>query len=198
MSLPRFDRLPAARREHILGVARKHLARDGEQCSYNAIIAEAGISKTSAYLYFDGKDDLTAEVYRDLARRLRAVIGAWQPCPSPDAFWSRLESTSLALQRHLAEHPEDARLLTRPGALNGAEEFDRTWFTDLVRDGQRLHVVRQDVQENLVVDATRALFRVFDLHALREAAQGGEWNQTAAFVLLRSMWRPSLDETKTS
>jgi AcrR family transcriptional regulator len=196
MPSPRFQRLPDERRAAILAVARRHLARDGEACSYNAIVAEVGISKTSAYLYFDGKDDLVRAVYQDLAERLRQVIGSWEPTPSPRAFWDRLEATSDALQAHLLAHPDDLGLLSRGAPSSSEQEFDEAWFSALVRDGIRHGIVRQDVPEPLLVAATRAVFRVLDADALKTLASGGTVDTPAAFGLLRGLWQGPSRQSK--
>jgi AcrR family transcriptional regulator len=120
--LPRFERLAPGNRAAILAVARSHFARDGRDgASFNRIIADAGISKTSAYHYFDGKDDLFAAVAADTAARVTAVLGPWQPVRTGDELWARLADGSGRLLAYLREHPDDRAVLAAaaPGAGPG-------------------------------------------------------------------------------
>ncbi|WP_128643244.1 TetR/AcrR family transcriptional regulator [Streptomyces sp. SS] len=94
MPLLRFDRLPAERQESILTVARRHFADHGtEAASYNKIIEAAGFSKTAAYHYFDGWEDLLAAVLDGVLGRLLGALGPWtaardEPeCRVPSRRW---------------------------------------------------------------------------------------------------------------
>lgn len=190
MPSPRFERLPPERRAQILDVATSHIAREGPAAaSYNQIIAAAGISKTSAYLYFDGKEDLIGEVFRALGARLSERLGGWRPAPSARAFWTRLRATSQALQGYLVEHPDDLALLGHlpPDAtpLDGD-----SWLAAVVENGQALGVIRRDVELPLLTSATRAVLRVGDAHVLGAMLQGEAADDAPVWALLRGMWRP--------
>ena len=189
MPSPRFRRLPVARRRHLLDVARHHLARDGAQtASYNQIIADAGISKTSAYLYFDGRDDLVAEVFRDLGVRLAACLGAWQPVTSPKAFWKQLRAASDALRRHLVDHPDDLALVARP--LPGWEPLAaEPWLDAMLADGRAHEVVRRDIDPELMRSATLALLQVGDAYVIDDLLAGGRGDAAPVWKLLKAMWR---------
>lgn len=182
MPLPRFDRLPAGTRAGILAIARTHFARDGfDAASYNKIIAEAGISKTSAYHYFDGKADLHDAVLADVAARVASVVGDWSPTSDPGAFWSALTSAGRDLLTHLAAHPEDRALLaSSPGVDAGA------WVVAMVADAVRLRLVREDEHE-LMVALTEAVLGGLDRYAL---ARPDRTAQTAAQMpqLLARLW----------
>ncbi|MFJ3964552.1 TetR/AcrR family transcriptional regulator [Streptomyces sp. NPDC090036] len=170
--LPRFHRLPAERQEAILGVARAHFAEHGpESASYNKIIEAAGFSKTAAYQYFDGREDLLAAVLDDVLDRLLGVLGPWTPARDEAEFWARLEAGTRALVAHLQAHPDDLALAdaavgrARGGAWLG-------WFQAVVEDGQRLGFIRTDVDRALLAGATAAVMRAADewaLSALRAA-----------------------------
>ncbi len=189
MVLPRFQRLPASRRHEILAVAQGHLAREGEAASYNQIIADAGISKTTAYLYFDGKADLVGEVRRDLMERLAAVLGPWRPTGSEGRFWAQLEAQRATLHAHLAAHPDDVAILAqRPGADEVAV-FD-AWFDGLVDEGVALGVIRADVERPLLIAATRALFGCLDARALTAWERGERLDAEPGWQLLRGLWSP--------
>ncbi|MFI6985904.1 TetR/AcrR family transcriptional regulator [Embleya sp. NPDC050154] len=166
MPLPRFDRLPPERRELILGVARRHFAEHGtEGASYNKIIEAVGVSKTAAYHYFDGREDLLAVVLEGVFERLLGAIGPWVPARDEADFRSRFAAGSAALAAHLRDHPEDLALADAAiGRADGGRWLD--WFGALVTDGQRLGVIRTDVDHGLLVSVTAAVVRAADAWAL--------------------------------
>ena len=78
MAHPRFSRLDPERQQAILDVAAEEFAEHGfDAASYNRIIERAGISKGSAYYYFEGKDDLYATVLETSLAGLEEQVGAW-------------------------------------------------------------------------------------------------------------------------
>ncbi|MFD9302084.1 TetR/AcrR family transcriptional regulator [Streptomyces sp. NPDC060048] len=197
MPLPRFDRLPAERRELILGVARRHFAEHGtEGASYNQIIEAAGISKTAAYHYFDGREDLLTAVLDGVFHRLLDALGPWDPARDEDDFRSRFAAGSAALATHLRDHPEDLALADAAIGRTHAGPW-RDWFGALVADGRRLGVIRTDVDHGLMVSVTAAVIRAADAWALArmtteplaEAADSPEGEAPAQlWRLLRGLW----------
>lgn len=195
MPAPRYQRLPRERQAEILAVARRHFARDGaEGASYNKLIADAGISKTTAYLYFDGKDDLLAEVRRDLHARLAAVLGTWDEAAHADAFWAQLATASEALVRHLQSHPDDLALLQQPHQAP-PELAPERWFDALLTNGCALGVIRREVPRLLLRSATMALFRALDEWALASLGRGEPVSFEGAWALLRGLWGSPAEET---
>jgi AcrR family transcriptional regulator len=189
MPSPRFLRLDPTRQAQILDVAAAHVARAGpEAASYNQIIAEAGISKTSAYLYFDGKDDLVREVFRALAARVSSLIGPWRPVECAASFWAQLASTSRALQQHLAEHPETLALL-RHAPADAPFDGEDAWFADLLANGQAVGVIRGDVPGSLLAAATRAVLRAGDAWVVAAMCEGAPGDDAPVWALLAGMWR---------
>jgi AcrR family transcriptional regulator len=182
MPLPRFERLPAQTRARILAVARAHFARDGfEAASYNKIISDAGMSKTTAYHYFDGKADLYAAVLADVEARVASVVGEWHPAPDPETFWSAVAATSRALLAHLADHPEDRAVLAASPAVDAGP-----WVGALVADAVRLGLVTPDEHE-LMAELTGAVLGALDRHALARPDRAA---QVAAQMpqLLARLW----------
>ncbi|MEU7607389.1 TetR/AcrR family transcriptional regulator [Streptomyces sp. NPDC041003] len=166
MPLPRFDRLPAERRELILGVARRHFAEHGtEGASYNKIIEAARVSKTAAYHYFDGREDLLTAVLDGVLERLLDALGPWVPARDEADFRSRFAAGSVALAAHLRDHPEDLALADAAIGRTHAGPW-LNWFGALVTDGQRLGVIRGDVDHGLLVSVTAAVIRAADAWAL--------------------------------
>ncbi|MFG3406620.1 TetR/AcrR family transcriptional regulator [Streptomyces sp. NPDC048142] len=199
MPLPRFDRLPAERQEFILGVARHHFAEHGaEAASYNKIIEAAGFSKTAAYHYFDGKEDLLAAVLSGVLGRLLGALGPWVPARDEAEFWSRLDTGASALATHLRAHPDDLALADAAiGHTHEGPWLD--WFDALVANGQQLGFIRTDVDRGLLVAVTAAVVRAADAWALAHMQSPAEPEGVAAAVaeldagkqlwsLLRGLW----------
>lgn len=199
--LPRFHRLPAERQEAILTVARAHFAEHGPaSASYNKIIEAAGFSKTAAYQYFDGREDLLGAVLDDVLDRLLGVLGPWTPARDEVDFWARLEAGSRALVAHLSTHPDDLALADAAvGRAQGGVWLG--WFGAVVEDGQRLGLIRTDVAPALLAGATAAVMRAADawaLTALRTAPPEGSATQAVSgseqvWSLLRGLWSGGAD-----
>ncbi|MFB8076676.1 TetR/AcrR family transcriptional regulator [Streptomyces sp. NPDC056013] len=208
MPLPRFDRLPAERREHILGTARRHFAEHGaEGASYNKIIEAAGVSKTAAYHYFDGREDLLNAVLDGVLARLLGALGPWAPARHEADFRSRFAGGSAALATHLRDHPEDLALADAAIGRTHTGPW-LAWFEALVTDGQRLGMIRTDVDHGFLVSATAAVIRAADTWALArmttdriplEAADSPDDEAPAQlWCLLRGMWGGAASTTTTA
>ncbi|MFJ7421725.1 TetR/AcrR family transcriptional regulator [Streptomyces uncialis] len=186
--LPRFHRQPAERQAAILAVARRHFAEQGPgTASYNKIIEAAGISKTAAYHYFDGREDLLAAVLDDVLARLLGALGPWTPALDAAGFWARLESGTEALLGHLRTHPDDLAL-AGPAVSRGQGAPWLDWFEALVEDGQRIGVIRTDVDRGLLVSATTAVLGAADEWALTSLAEGRDPARDQVWELLRGLW----------
>ncbi|MEU8760057.1 TetR/AcrR family transcriptional regulator [Streptomyces sp. NPDC048659] len=197
MPLPRFYRLPAERQDLILATARRHFAEHGaEGASYNKIIEAAGFSKTAAYHYFDGREDLLSAVLDGVLGRLLGALGAWSPVGDEAGFWARLEAGAGALAAHLHEHPDDLALADAAiGHARDGNEPWLAWFDAMVANGQRLGVIRTDVDRGLLVTVTAAVVRAADTWALARMkvsqgpagpAEGDASGQL--WSLLRGLW----------
>jgi AcrR family transcriptional regulator len=200
MPLPRFHRLPAERRAEILRVARRSFAEDGPAtASYNKIITAAGISKTAAYQYFDGREDLLTAVLDDLADRLLDRLGPWSPAADPAAFWRELRAGAQRLRRHLAEHPDDLALADAAVA-RAAERTDRSpgaapaggvdaWLAAVVDNGRQLGIVRPDLDPELVLAATAGVLRAGDAWLLAAVRAGRPADlEEQVWSLLAGVW----------
>ncbi|MFG3442212.1 TetR/AcrR family transcriptional regulator [Nonomuraea sp. NPDC047897] len=184
MPLPRFYRLPTDRREAILRVARAHFARDGaDRASYNQIIAELGISKTSAYQYFDGKEDLFRGVLDDVHARMSQALGDWRDAGTAEQFWERLRAASNRLVAHGLAHPEDLALLDARTAQDPAP-----WLAPVIDNGRALGVIRTDVDRELMLAATAAVLRVADVW-LATRLRDGATVPDVTWSLVRGLWR---------
>lgn len=185
MPLPRFDRLTASTRTAILAVARSHFARDGRDgASFNRIIADAGISKTTAYHYFDGKDDLFAAVVADTTDRVLTVLGPWVGVDTADALWEQLTAGTQRLVAHLHEHPDDrAVLAVAPQAANG-----NPWIAELVGNGVRIGLIDTHPDPELITMATVGVIGAVDGWAVSRPGALSEQAGAALTVLLKRLW----------
>ncbi|WP_072753227.1 TetR/AcrR family transcriptional regulator [Rhodococcus maanshanensis] len=188
MPLPRFTRLPAEERRQILEVAQHAFATDGtEHASYNQIIAAAGISKSSAYNYFDGRDDLLHTVLDDIAVRLAAALGPWRRIDDHDEFWAAIHAAGTALGAHLAEHPDDLALID-PAFLLREQGTFAGWVADVVDNGVANGIVTADCDRDLLVAATAAVIRAGDAWAADQLRAGRSPDQEQPWSLVRNLW----------
>ena len=181
MPLPRFERLPSLQRARILGIARRAFANGGfGAVSYDQLIVEIGISKTSAYQYFDGKNDLFHSVLDDVARRAVGALRAWEPSLDSHTFWSQLQAASNRLVAHLANNPDDLALIDAAlsRASGGQAPGDQapgdqapgdaaeTWMRSLLADGAQLGVIDSPLAPDLLLSVTAAVFNAMDRWAV--------------------------------
>ncbi|GAA1558952.1 helix-turn-helix domain-containing protein [Streptomyces globosus] len=185
MPLPRFDRLPPETRAAVLAAARGHFARDGKDAaSFNRIIAEAGISKTSAYHYFGSKDDLFAADAADTAARALAALGPWEDAATERRFWEQLTDGTARLSAHLRDHPDDRAVLAAAG---GAAD-DGGWTARLVENGLRIGLIDPLADRELLTAATRALIDAADAWALARPPLPAARTAETLRTLLTRLW----------
>jgi len=193
MPLPRFHRLETQEQLRILDVARRHFAAHGRDgASLNAIIAEAGISKTSAYHYFDGKDDVFGAVVEVVVERLAATLGPWTLVTSPQEFWQQFTDSSQRLSTHLAQEPADRAVLAEVARGGHADALDPWW--DAALDSARdLGLISTELDRSLVADASRAVLAAVDAWSLERPAVSATDASMALRSLLSAIWRAPND-----
>ena len=77
----------AERRARILDALRRCILRQGYAAtSFNELAQEAGMSPSHVFYYFQGKDAVLQELYRDLAQRLLANVSLLQGQPPEQQF----------------------------------------------------------------------------------------------------------------
>ena len=163
MPLPRFNRLAPQSQAAILAVAQEHFARDGKDAaSFNQIIADAGISKTSAYHYFDGKDDLFNAVLAHAAQRILKELGPWERVSTVDALWTQVEAGAATLWRYAQDNPADRAIL----ATVHMTEPDQ-WVQDLVTNADALGLLARGTDRDLITALTDSVLHALDQWALR-------------------------------
>jgi hypothetical protein len=148
------DRLAPDMLSHHLAHIRSRVARrpllppPRPQRSHHTIKV-AGISKTSAYQYFDGREDLLSIVLTGVRARLIECLGQWTDTATAEQFWRQLPGAADRLRRHLAEHPDDLALADAAEAAAAraaaVESEAQHWLAAVVANGRTLGVIRADV-----------------------------------------------------
>ena len=169
MPRPRFDRLAADKRQHILAVAAEEFATHGfAGASLNRIIDQAGISKGAAYYYFDDKADLFGTV-------LRYGMEAFRPAPDAaldldrldrDSFWPAVLRSYQSLLDAIRREPWLTALgkmfygpppsPTLGSLVDEQLSLARDWLGGLVARGQQVGAVRTDLPGGLLLTVLAA------------------------------------------
>ncbi|MFI6498943.1 TetR/AcrR family transcriptional regulator [Nonomuraea typhae] len=147
-------------RRRLLGEATRLFAERGfEGTSVQEIVAAAGVTKGAMYHYFDSKDDLLHEIYARVLRmqmeRLTQIADEDRPVKDRlrDAAADVVETTTANL--------DDSKIFFRsmhllaPETQKNVRAERRRYherFRDLVTEGQREGVFRDDIQAEIVVD----------------------------------------------
>jgi AcrR family transcriptional regulator len=98
------------KREDIMRAALELMAEQGFHGAPMAMVADrARVGAGTIYRYFENKDVLIAELYRDLKRRIYEVI--LQRYAPDESIRERLFHLATALLRYFTEHPLDFRFL---------------------------------------------------------------------------------------
>ncbi len=181
---PRFANLDPAVKARLFQAASEEFAQRGfEQASYNRILAAAGLSKGSAYYYFDDKEDLYATVVGQALTIAISAIGLVAPTRNPDEFWRELaalhqrsllflreQPTAAALARSLVTAP---RSILERGALGDAIGQFTSWMSSFLVHGQSLGAVRKDLPIDLLAAAVNGLGEAYDRWTL------AHWDEAA-------------------
>ncbi len=161
MPLARFERLEADRRHRLLVAAAQEFAAEGyEGASLGWIAEQAGFSKPALYYYFEDKSDLYATVVREAWQRLApqkidfSTLDRRTFWPALEAFHlggfeqTRQEPWLVAVWK-LAYHPPPGGAAA--GAVAAVFEAGREFLKALLRRGQQLGVVRDDLPDDLLI-----------------------------------------------
>lgn len=101
------DRAARVRRALVELVAEHGLHGAG----MSAVARRAGVATGTAYVYYESKEELLLDAYREVKRDLSKVVALATGSPkTPDA---RFEAIWMALYLHLAEDPARARFLVQ-------------------------------------------------------------------------------------
>lgn len=211
MPLPRFHKLEPERRQAILDAASEEFAANGfEGASYNRIIDGAGISKGAMYYYFADKDDLFRTVLDESSRRLIEALKVPKVIPADrNAYWNECESV---YRRMLTLLSADANLAALCWSMARARARGRAHQAvidintrivaiteQLVRLGQQVGAIRDDVPSDLVVSVSFGMLEGMDQWLMKhwEEVQQGDVRETSRqmIVFIRGAFAADEEET---
>lgn len=105
------------------------------------------------YYYFNDKLDLFNTILDEANDSYLEYVGAWKKCSTDDEFWAQVKELFYQSMAFFEEDPRAARLLTM--SMNHPEILSRTyaqleaasssWFIEVLKEGQTLKAVRQDI-----------------------------------------------------
>jgi AcrR family transcriptional regulator len=162
MPLARFEKIDPEKRQRILQAAAQEFAAEGfQKTSLGRIAQGAGVSKPALYYYFEDKADLYVTVVRQAWDGLAPESQIDLARITADDFWPALRRLVdaniegcrakpwLVTVWKLAFHPprEDRAAGAVAELFTGARDFLRR----LVRRGQELGVVRDDLPDDLLM-----------------------------------------------
>lgn len=202
MAHPRFSRLAPERQQAILDVAAEEFAEHGfDGASYNRIIERAGISKGSAYYYFEGKDDLYVTVLETTLAGLVERVGPWTRPSTPEDFWQQLRRAYFAMLDFVAGDERLARLLRGLSQARANPKLQESWLRfeapltawlgRVLADGRKVGAVRTDVPEDLLLVAMTGMAQATDFWLLerweRQGAQASRRSAEQVFSLIQDL-----------
>lgn len=163
--MKRFQNVSPEKRSAILDAAATEIAEHGlSGASINRVIEAAGMSKSSFYHYFEGKDDLYGEVTRRALNELLAAMAPSRLPTRPAEYWAMWETIYVGFHLRQLADPVLAALSwsaiqaradgTAHPALEVLVDQVRRWLTVLIEQEQALGAGRTDLPQDLLMDAT--------------------------------------------
>lgn len=153
-------------RDRVLEAVQAAAASDGlDRVSLQQVIAEAGLSRSAGYTYFDGRDELVDWAIDETVLRAAAVAGTWEPVGDSAAFWAEIADAGRRLREHVRMRPARATLLAAAAAprRDGTPRPAPTaWISAAYRDAERLGLVAEGVSSALLERATLAAVAALD------------------------------------
>jgi AcrR family transcriptional regulator len=196
MPFARFARMPAEKRERLLGVAAREFGLHGyEAASLNRILEEAGIGKSSAYYYFEDKADLFCVVVENSVARLGLAASLEDiQTLTAENFWATFATAHDQPLLHASEHPwlfAAARAVERLTPESREREPLATLAARLmsgmnamIQRGQQLGLIRTDLPKDLLVAWFRAIDGASDDWLLARITQSDTQIDQAAILHL--------------
>lgn len=147
-------------RRRLLAEATRLFADKGfENTSVQEIVSAAGVTKGAMYHYFDSKDDLLHEVYARVLRLQTDRLDRFADAPGPVA--DRVRAAAADVIVTTIENLDDFKIFFRsmhqlaPETQRSVRAERRRYherFRDLIGEGRRTGVFRDDIPADLVVD----------------------------------------------
>ncbi len=173
MPFSRFAKMPSEKRERLLTIAAQEFAAHGfEAASFNRILEEAQIGKSSAYYYFEDKADLFCTVVNYCLERLQlAPARETLTSLTAETFWPAIADLHDQPLLHAQQQPwlfgavRAAERLT-PESLQreplaqlvrSLRQYMMTALDMTIKRGQELGLIRTDLPNELLVAWFRAI-----------------------------------------
>ncbi len=160
-------KMKAEKRAALFAAATREFTEHGfEQASLNRIIGEVGMSKGSFYHYFANKSELFEQIMRQTFAPLSAIAAEFNPeALSEHSFWPDL-LTIMEIASDMAQNAPEiisvGRMFYRN--LDGGDglcaemmEMAYELITRLIKHGQALGMIRQDLPLSLLIQSTLGL-----------------------------------------
>jgi len=169
MPFSRFTKMADEKRERLLTIAAHEFAAHGfEAASFNHILKEAQIGKSSAYYYFEDKADLFCTVVEYCVERLQlADTSVDITTLTIETFWTTLAQLHSQPLLRAQKQPwlfAAARAVERltPESLEhallaGLAHRMMTNIDDVIKRGQELGLIRSDLPDELLFAWFKAL-----------------------------------------
>lgn len=169
MPFPRFYKLEHEKRERLMEVAAQEFAQCGfEGASINRILERAQMSKGATYYYFEDKVDLFLTVVQYCNARLNLFDQEFDPATlTAETFWltfaelhrqpliRSFEQPWLFAAVNAARRLSPESLEREP--LSGFARQLIAWVMTIVKRGQELGVIRDDIPDELIFAWLQAL-----------------------------------------
>ena len=166
MKTARRQRLDSAVRDRLYSVATEAFVRGGyERASLNAILAAAGVGKSTFFYYFVDKEDLFASVIEAAVARIAAAVGPVELPKRPLRFWREARALierwgqAAANERGflgLLRAMQPLRRTASPRLAQVMSEVRLTYRALLTR-GVKLGVVRNDIDVDTLIALADAI-----------------------------------------
>jgi len=173
MPTKRFGHLRPERRKKILAAAIQEFSEKGyEGSSLNTICQKAEFSKGSLYYYFADKDDLYITVLTETVSEMAQLIGGIVTGEYSSDYWGDVRMFSVKMVGLKFTKPELVHLAREIMSLSSNKyksgpvaEFSKKGtdsIGEILRYGQKMGVLRDDIPLGLLVNIVLALGIAFD------------------------------------
>ncbi len=157
-----------------MDAAIEEIAANGiEGASYNRIIERSGLSKGVVYYYFENKESLYNTVLEEVERQFIAAVGTLRIPDDKDAFWDVCDMHYTKALRFAVSNlrivdvarsfidPANSQDFDRGAVFESLQKAER-WTRCVLRKGQELGALRQDVDFDLLRNVVQAVGYTMD------------------------------------